>query len=43
MAAWRDVAAAEPELAGRVQQLFDAHAHKTIATLRRDGAPVDVG
>jgi hypothetical protein len=39
MAAWRDVVAAEPELAERVQQLFDARAHKTIATLRRDGSP----
>ena len=39
MAAWRDVVAAEPELAERVQRLFDARAHKTIATLRRDGSP----
>src|SRR3712207_1867847 len=39
MAAWRDVLAAEPELAARVQQLFDARAHKTLATLRRDGSP----
>ena len=30
---------AEPELAERVQQLLDAGRHKTIATLRADGAP----
>ena len=39
MTAWRDVRAAAPEFADRVQQLFDAHKHKTIATLRADGAP----
>lgn len=39
MTAWRDVHAAAPELADRVRQLFDAHRHKTIATLRADGAP----
>jgi hypothetical protein len=39
MTAWRDVAAAEPEFAERVRGLFDAHKHKTIATLRADGAP----
>jgi hypothetical protein len=39
MASWRDVERAEPELARRVQALFDAHRHKTIATLRADGAP----
>ena len=30
---------AEPEFAGRVRTLFDAGRHKTIATLRADGAP----
>lgn len=30
---------AEPEFAKRVQQLFDAGRHKTIATLRTDGSP----
>ncbi|GAY17747.1 pyridoxamine 5'-phosphate oxidase [Mycobacterium sp. shizuoka-1] len=30
---------AAPEFAQRVQTLFDAHTHKTIATLRADGAP----
>jgi hypothetical protein len=28
-----------PEFARRVQALFDAHKHKTIATLRADGSP----
>jgi hypothetical protein len=36
---WRDVERAEPEFAQRVQALFDAHRHKTIATLRADGSP----
>lgn len=39
MAAWRDVEVAEPGFAKRVQELFDAHRHKTIATLRGDGSP----
>ena len=28
-----------PELAARAKALFDAHVHKTLATLRRDGSP----
>ena len=39
MVAWREVEQAEPEFAGRVRALFDDHRHKTIATLRADGAP----
>ena len=39
MTAWRDVQQAAPEFAERVQSLFDAHRHKTIATLRADGSP----
>lgn len=39
MTAWRDVEQAEPEFARRVRALFDAHRHKTIATLRADGSP----
>ena len=39
MATWRDVEKAEPEFAARVQRLFDAGRHKTIATLRADGSP----
>ena len=39
MTAWRDVERAAPEFARRVRALFDAHRHKTIATLRADGSP----
>ena len=39
MAAWRDVEQAEAEFAARVRRLFDVGRHKTIATLRADGAP----
>jgi hypothetical protein len=39
MTAWRDIEQAAPEFAQRVQALFDAHRHKTIATVRADGAP----
>jgi Pyridoxamine 5'-phosphate oxidase len=39
MTAWRDVEQAEPGFAQRVRALFDAHRHKTIATLRADGSP----
>lgn len=39
MARWTDVERAEPDLAGRVRRLLDAHKHKTMATLRRDGSP----
>jgi hypothetical protein len=39
MAAWHEIVAREPEFANRIQRLFDAHIHKTMATLRRDGAP----
>jgi hypothetical protein len=39
MAVWQDVEQAEPEFAQRVRALFDAHRHKTIATLRADGSP----
>jgi Pyridoxamine 5'-phosphate oxidase len=39
MATWKDVENAEPEFAERVRRLFDAHKHKTIATLRADGSP----
>jgi hypothetical protein len=37
--AWQDFEEAEPEFAKRVRALFDAHRHKTIATLRADGSP----
>ncbi len=39
MTAWREFEAAEPEFAQRVRALFDAHKHKTLATLRADGSP----
>lgn len=39
MVSWGDFERAEPELAARVQRLFDAGRHKTIATLRADGSP----
>jgi len=39
MSSWREVEAAAPELAGRARASFDAHKHKLLATLRRDGSP----
>ena len=39
MPSWAKFEAEAPELATRVRELFDAHGHKTIATLRRDGSP----
>jgi hypothetical protein len=39
MPSWSDFEAAAPELAARVRRHFDAHTHKTLATVRADGAP----
>jgi hypothetical protein len=39
VASWSEFEAEAPELAARVRERFDAHGHKTIATLRRDGSP----
>jgi hypothetical protein len=39
MPSWTDFEAAAPELAAKVRERLDAHRHKTIATLRRDGSP----
>ena len=39
MTSWQDVDRSAPEFAGRVRALFDAHRHKTIATVRADGSP----
>jgi hypothetical protein len=39
MVSWQAVEGAEPEFARRVRGVFEAHIHKTMATLRRDGAP----
>ena len=39
MARWADIQAAEPEFAAAVQARFDAHRHKIMATIRKDGSP----
>jgi hypothetical protein len=39
MATWRQIEAEVPEFAARVRAILDAHRHKTLATLRRDGSP----
>jgi hypothetical protein len=39
MPSWREVEAEVPELAARARRFLDAHVHKTLATLRRDGSP----
>jgi hypothetical protein len=39
MASWGEIEASAPELAARAKAAFDAHKHKVLATLRRDGSP----
>ncbi len=39
MAAFADVESEQPDFAGRVRSVFDAHRHKVLATLRADGSP----
>ncbi len=39
MPSWTEFEAAAPVLAERVRSRLDAHVHKTLATVRRDGAP----
>ena len=39
MASWRELEESEPEFAARARGFLDAHVHKTMATLRRDGSP----
>ncbi|MDP9420274.1 MAG: pyridoxamine 5'-phosphate oxidase family protein [Actinomycetota bacterium] len=39
MPRWSEVAASAPPFAAAVQAVFDAHVHKTLATLRADGSP----
>lgn len=39
MASWSEIEADAPDLAARARALFDAHVHKTLATVRRDGSP----
>lgn len=39
MATWTEVSTAAPELAKLARELFEAHKHLTLATLRKDGSP----
>jgi hypothetical protein len=39
VARWNDFCNSDPEFAARVEELFNAGRHKTIATIRRDGSP----
>jgi hypothetical protein len=39
MASWSDVAESAPAFAEAVRGHLDAHLHKTLATVRRDGSP----
>ncbi len=39
MTRWHDILTDAPALAEAVQAAFDAHLHKALATLRRDGSP----
>lgn len=39
MTRWQDIATEAPAFAEAVQAVFDAHLHKALATLRRDGSP----
>src|SRR5215216_1958664 len=39
MAGWAEFEAAAAQLAERVRARLDAHVHKTLATVRRDGSP----
>ncbi len=39
MGTWQEFAEQEPELAAQVKDRFEAHRHKTIATIRADGSP----
>lgn len=39
MPRWTDVEAETPDLAASARSFLDAHVHKTLATLRRDGSP----
>jgi hypothetical protein len=39
MPSWSEFEAAAPALAERVRERLDAHKHKTLATIRRDGSP----
>lgn len=39
MPSWSDFETAAPQLAEQVRARLDEHVHKTLATIRRDGAP----
>lgn len=39
MPSWREIEAEVPEFAALARGFLDAHVHKTLATLRRDGSP----
>src|ERR687886_1503827 len=39
MATWHEFSEQAPELAARAFERFEAHRHKTMATIRADGAP----
>jgi Pyridoxamine 5'-phosphate oxidase len=39
MASWARLEAEIPELVAQARAFLDAHVHKTLATLRRDGSP----
>lgn len=39
MATWTEIERTAPELARLVRSRFDAHLHKTMATIRKDGSP----
>jgi hypothetical protein len=39
MASWEDFVDSAPEFASRVERLFSARKHHTMATLRKDGSP----
>lgn len=39
MASWTEFETAAPEFAAKVRERLDAHVHKTLATVRRDGGP----
>jgi hypothetical protein len=39
MGSWAELERMEPDFARRVRLVLDAHKHKTMATLRKDGSP----
>src|SRR6266508_4256561 len=39
MSTWSQLTASDPDLVEQARGFFDAHKHKTMATLRKDGSP----